>query len=33
MKTASTMTSLESALREKIDRGEVVVMDVRDINS
>ena len=36
----STMTSLESvprisaaALREKIDRGEVVVMDVRDIDS
>ena len=38
--TVSTMTSLESvprisvaALREKIDRGEVVVMDVRDIDS
>jgi hypothetical protein len=37
---AKTMTSLESvprisvaALREKIDRGEVVVMDVRDIDS
>jgi hypothetical protein len=39
-KTASTMTSLESvacisvaALKKKIDRGEVVVMDVRDIDS
>jgi hypothetical protein len=38
--TASTMTSLESvpriaaaALREKIDRGEVIVMDVRDIDA
>jgi len=38
--TVSTMTSLESVprisvavLREKIDRGEVVVMDVRDIDS
>lgn len=38
--TVSTMTSLESvprisvaALKEKIDRGEVVVMDVRDIDS
>jgi hypothetical protein len=38
--TVSTMTSLESvprisvaALREKMDRGEVVVMDVRDIDS
>jgi len=38
--TVSTMTSLESvprisvaALREKIDRSEVVVMDVRDIDS
>jgi hypothetical protein len=37
---AATMTSLESvprisvpALREKMDRGEVVVMDVRDIDS
>jgi hypothetical protein len=38
--TISTMTSLESVLRisvavlkEKLDRGEVVVMDVRDIDS
>jgi hypothetical protein len=38
--TVSTMTSLESVprisvatLREKIDGGEVVVMDVRDIDS
>jgi hypothetical protein len=38
--TVATMTSLESvpristaALREKIDRGEVVVIDVRDIDS
>jgi len=38
--TAAAMTSLESvpriapaALREKIDRGEVVVIDVRDIDS
>ncbi|HEV7484887.1 MAG TPA: rhodanese-like domain-containing protein [Thermoanaerobaculia bacterium] len=38
--TVSTMTSLESvprisvaALKEKIDRGEVVLMDVRDIDS
>jgi hypothetical protein len=38
--TVATMTSLESvprisvaALREKMDRGEVVVMDVRDIDS
>ena len=38
--TAAMMTSLESVprisvatLREKIDRGEVVVMDVRDIDS
>ncbi|MEA2236631.1 MAG: hydroxyacylglutathione hydrolase [Thermoanaerobaculia bacterium] len=37
---AATLTSLEAvprisvaALREKIDRGEVVVMDVRDIDS
>jgi len=39
-KTVTTMTSLESVprisvatLREKMDRGEVVVMDVRDIDS
>jgi predicted sulfurtransferase len=38
--TVTTMTSLESvprisvaSLHEKIDRGEVVVMDVRDIDS
>jgi len=38
--TVTTMTSLESVprisvatLREKMDRGEVVVMDVRDIDS
>lgn len=38
--TMAALTSLESvprispaALREKIDRGEVVVMDVRDIDS
>ena len=38
--TMATLTSLESvprisiaALREKIDRGDVVVMDVRDIDS